>query len=166
MNAMIEGSADGRQADAGQPASPATPARRSPRPPNGQPASASRSNSSEPRTRGKLILSEQVIGKIASQSASEVAAAGGETGGFLGIGQHSDLGARPTVDVELREKSADLFISVALPYGMSIRRTTQEVRDRVSRRVEQLTGVAVHRVDVDVSMLVLPDPDQSEGKLR
>ena len=163
MSTDTENAADRRPTAATSPASPATPLRR---PPDAAGSGAPRRTTSDPRARGTLTLSEQVIEKIAAQSASEVAAAGGESGGFLGIGQHSDLGARPKVDVELRETSADLFISVALPYGVSIRQTTQRVRERVSQRVEQLTGVAVHRVDVDVAVLVLPDRDHSEGKLR
>lgn len=164
MSTDTENATDGRPSDARSAASPTTPPRR--RSSGSDQSDAPKRYLADPRARGTLTLSEQVIEKIASQSASEVAAAGGESGGFLGIGQRSDLGARPKVDVELRETSADLFISVALPYGMSIRQTTQRVRDRVSQRVEQLTGVAVHRVDVDVAFLVSPDPDHSEGKLR
>ncbi len=119
-----------------------------------------------PHTRGKLTISEQAIGKIAAQSASEVASAGGRSGGLLGIGQHSDLSARPKVEVELRETTANLFIAVSVPWGRSIRQTTQQVRERVSRRVQELTGVVVHRVDVDVATVVLTDPTQDEGILR
>ena len=163
MSTDTENATDSRRTGARSAMSPTTPPRRSPG--SAEPG-APGGGRTVPRARGTLTLSEQVIEKIASQSASEVAAAGGESGGFLGIGQHSDLGARPKVDVELRETSADLFVSVAMPYGVSIRQTTQRVRDRVSQEVERLTGVAVHRVDVDVAVLVLPDPDHSEGRLR
>ncbi len=53
-----------------------------------------------------------------------------------------------------------------MPYGESIRETTQRVRERVSARVEELTGVTVHRIDIDVAVLVVADPHQSQEKLR
>ena len=52
-----------------------------------------------PRQRGQLVLAKQVVEKIAGQVASEIGAAGGRSGGFLGIGAHTDLSVRPQVAV-------------------------------------------------------------------
>jgi len=103
--------------------------------------------------RGKLVLAKQVVEKIAGQVASEVSATGGRSGGFLGIGAHADLTARPKVGVELAGRTATLAIEMAVAYPVSIRRATDRVRAQVTHRVTQLTGVEVTRVDITVVAL-------------
>lgn len=122
----------------------------------------------EPRFRGRLVLADKVVEKVAGQAASEVADAGGHSGGLLGIGGHGDLDARPKVDAALSRDYVDLKISLAVSYPTSIREATQQVRDHVSERVESLTGVRVHRVDIDVTALTVTgngDRDR-KGPLR
>jgi len=111
----------------------------------------------EVRRRGRLVLAERVIEKIAGQAATEVAATEGRSGGFLGLGGEKDANARPKVDVTLSAESTDISLSVGIVYPGSIRRATQEVRDHVTERVETLTGVDVRRVDIDVTFLALQD---------
>jgi len=119
----------------------------------------------EPRRRGRLILAERVIEKVAGQAASEVSAASGRAGGILGLGAEADPQARPHVDVELSADSADLALSVGIAYPGSIRAATEEVRDHVVRRVRDLTGVSVRRVDIHVTFLA-GDNDGSVRMLR
>jgi uncharacterized alkaline shock family protein YloU len=119
----------------------------------------------EPRRRGRLILAERVIEKVAGQAASEVSAASGRAGGILGLGAEADPQARPHVDVELSADSADLALSVGIAYPGSIRAATEEVRDHVVRRVRDLTGASVRRVDIDVTFLS-GDHDGSVRMLR
>jgi uncharacterized alkaline shock family protein YloU len=107
----------------------------------------------ERRQRGRLVLAKQVVEKIAGQVASEISAAGGRSKGFLGIGAHTDLSARPKVDVELAGRTATLAIEMAVAYPVSIRQATDRVRERLTQRVGQLTGVEVTRVDITVVAL-------------
>ena len=107
----------------------------------------------ERRQRGRLVLAKQVVEKIAGQVAGEISAAGGRSGGFLGIGAHTDLSARPKVDVELTGRTATLAIEMAVAYPISIRQATDRVRERLTQRVGQLTGVEVTRVDITVVAL-------------
>ncbi|MGI3779877.1 MAG: Asp23/Gls24 family envelope stress response protein [Janthinobacterium lividum] len=111
----------------------------------------------EMRRRGRLVLADRVVEKIAGQAAAEVVATAGRSGGFLGIGSDTDTSARPKVDVTLSAESADLSLAVGIAYPGSIRRATQEVRDHVTERVETLTGVDVRRVDIDVTFLALSE---------
>jgi uncharacterized alkaline shock family protein YloU len=120
----------------------------------------------EMRGRGRLVLAERVIEKIAGQAATEVVATSGRSGGFLGLGSTSDAGARPKVDVSLSTESADLALAVGITYPGSLRRATQEVRDHVTERVETLTGVDVRRVDVDVTFLSVQDRSTPQKALR
>lgn len=118
----------------------------------------------EPRIRGCLVLAEKVIEKIASRAAVEAGATSGRTGRVLGIGA-ADPDATPRVEVELSAVSADLALKVGIAYPGSIRAATQQVRDHVTRRVEQLTGVDVRRVDIDVTLLHI-DRDDVPRTLR
>jgi uncharacterized alkaline shock family protein YloU len=128
-------------------------------------SSGARPEPTEPRRRGRLILAERVIEKVAGQAASEVSAATGRAGGIFGLGAEADPQARPHVDVDLFADSADLAFSVGIAYPGSIRAATEEVRDHVVRRVRDLTGVSVRRVDIDVTFLA-GDQDGSVRVLR
>ena len=115
------------------------------------------STSTSPRRRGSLVVAEKVLEKIAGQAATEVPTVSGTSGGFLGIGAESDPAARPKVAATLSEDSADLDVSVGIAYPGSIRAATDQLRDHLTRRVEELTGFAVRRVDVDVTFLPLQE---------
>ncbi len=106
------------------------------------------------RSRGDLVLSRQVVEKIASQAAVEVAAAGGRSGGFLGIGTQADLSSRPKVSVDLSGRTASISVEVAIAYPNPIARASEEVRRRIMSRVNELAGVETTRVDVTVISLI------------
>lgn len=120
-----------------------------------------------PADRGRLVLADKVVEKVAGQAAAEVPGVLGREGGVLGVGAHATTTARPSVDVDLSRDSADIAISAGVAYPASIRRVTAELRDHVAGRVQALTGVTVHRVDVDVKFLVVPGADgAAEAKER
>lgn len=103
--------------------------------------------------RGRLILPQKVVAKIAGQAASEGAAVGGSSGGVLGFGAHPDLDARPRVDVELSGTTAVIELDLVVRYPTSIRQASERARQRVMDRVHQLAGVQVTRVDITVVSL-------------
>jgi uncharacterized alkaline shock family protein YloU len=103
--------------------------------------------------RGRLVMDHKVVEKIASQAASEVATAGGSSGGVFGIGSHTDLSARPKVDVELSGRTASVDLAITVAYPTPIRQVSDQVRQHLIDRVGELTGVEVTRVDITVSAL-------------
>ena len=105
------------------------------------------------RRRGTTVIAEKVFEKIAGQAASEVSTSRGRSGGVLGIGSQSDSDALPKADIELSADSVDVDLAIGITYPGSIRAAVQQVRDRVTSRVHELTGVPVHRVDIDVTFL-------------
>ncbi|GAA1845428.1 Asp23/Gls24 family envelope stress response protein [Microlunatus capsulatus] len=129
---------------------------------------ASRTDRADPARRGRLVLADKVVEKIAGQAAAEVGAVHGRSGGVLGIGSHVDRAARPDVDVDLSGDHADLALTVGIAYPGSIRRTTHELRTHVVRRVKELTGVDVHRLDLEVAFLSVTgiDTDRPQEGLR
>lgn len=121
-----------------------------------------------PARRGRLVVADSVVEKIAGQAAAEIGAVHGRAGGLLGIGAKDDSSARPDVDVDVRGAYADVSVKVGIAYPGSIRQTTSQLREHVVRRVKELTGVEVHRLDVDVSFLSVTgvDPANRKDKLR
>lgn len=117
----------------------------------------------DPAGRGKLVMAAKVVEKIAAQAASEVSAAGGTSGGVLGIGAKTDLSARPKVDVHLSGQTATVDVTVAVAYPTSIRKATDRVRRYIIDRVEALAGVQVTRVDIDVTAFHATDNPPREG---
>ena len=105
--------------------------------------------------RGRLVISQHVIERVASQVASEITQAGGTSGGLLGIGAHPDLSARPAAKVELSGQQASIALDIVLGYPTPLAATTDRVRHHVVSKVQQLTGVEVTRVDIDVTGLHL-----------
>lgn len=109
----------------------------------------------ETSSRGRLVLEKRVIERVASQAASESLAAGGTSGGLFGFGAKGDLSARPTASVELAGvgRSATLRLDLTIAYPAPIREATDQVREHVTYRVHELTGVQVTRVDITVTGL-------------
>ena len=60
-----------------------------------------------------------------------------------------------SVDVGERQTAADITINVE--YGRSIPQVTQAVRERVIQRVENLTGLEVTEVNIQVNDVDLPE---------
>lgn len=114
----------------------------------------------ERRSRGELVVSRRVVEKIASQAAVEIAAAGGRSGGFLGVGSHADLSSRPKVDVDLSGHTATIMVEVAIAYPSPIAAAAEQVRRRMMSRVGELAGVRVTRVDVTITMLATDHDDK------
>lgn len=115
-------------------------------------------------SRGKLVIARRVVEKIAGQAVLEIVTAGGRSGGFLGIGSHADLSARPKVSVDVSGRSATIQVEVAIAYPSPIAHAAEQVRRQMMSRVSDLAGVEVTRVDVTITVLA---HDQEEvGVLR
>lgn len=116
-------------------------------------------------SRGRTVLANKVIEKIAGQVASDESSAGGSSGGFLGIGAHADLSARPKASVELTGNIATLSVEVGLLYPVPLRRATEDLRQRIRGRVTELTGVEVRQVDLKVAWLTTEGAAQGRRRL-
>lgn len=107
----------------------------------------------EVESRGKTVLADKVIEKIAGQIARDESFAGGSSGGFLGFGTHADLAARPKVSVELSGAVATVSVEVGMAYPVPLRRASEDLRRRIRARVSELTGIEVRQVDIRISWL-------------
>lgn len=112
-----------------------------------------RTTPADPAARGRLVLAERVVEKVAAQCASEIADVGGRSRGFLGLGRQGDPSSRPRVTAELTGGVASLSLELGVRYPASIEETTQRLREELRHRVAGLTGVEVRQIDIRVGYL-------------
>ena len=118
---------------------------------------------------GTTTIQDSVVTAIISMAAEEVDGVATSHGGVKLPGDTSPTvgefvdnitgGASRTrglsVDVGERQTAADITINVE--YGRSIPQVSQAVRERIIERVENLTGLEVTEVNVQVNDVILPE---------
>ena len=118
---------------------------------------------------GTTTIQDSVVTAIISMAAEEVEGVTTSHGGVRLPGDTSPTvgefvdnitgGASRTrglsVDVGERQTAADITINVE--YGRPIPQVTQAVRERIIERVENLTGLEVTEVNVQVNDVMLPE---------
>ena len=118
---------------------------------------------------GTTTIQDSVVAAIIGMAAEEVDGVASSHGGTRLPGDSS-----PTVgefvdnitggasrarglSVDVGEQQAAADITVNVEYGRSIPKVTQAVRDRVIKRVENLTGLEVTEVNIQVNDVTLPE---------
>ena len=111
---------------------------------------------------GITTVSNTVVSQIAGIAAQEVEEAqmggGGAVGGLLQSvtgGSSNNFSRGVTVEVGEEEAAIDLSLTVA--YGQSIPRVSDAVRRNVINRVENLTGLRVNEVNIQVNDVQIPE---------
>ncbi len=119
----------------------------------------------QPETqRGTTTIPARVVARIAEQAASEVRFVGSAAGGVMGVGARRDFSSRPTVECDLYGHIAVLRMDIGMVFPLPLHSSVQELRDRMRARVEELTGLEVGRIDIEISWL---DPSSTiRGALR
>ncbi len=114
----------------------------------------------DPPHRGRLTIADRVVEKVAAQAVTEVDRATGAPRTVLGqaLGRATeDSPARTSalVDGDL----VTVTVSMSVRWPAPVREVTAQVRRRVVERVEELTGLHVAEVDIDVpTLLTKPNP--------
>jgi uncharacterized alkaline shock family protein YloU len=118
---------------------------------------------------GTTTIQDSVVTAIISMAAEEVEGVATSHGGVRLPGDTSPTvgefvdnitgGASRTrglsVDVGERQTAADITINVE--YGRSIPQVTQAVRERITKRVQNLTGLEVTEVNIQVNDVIVPE---------
>ncbi|MFF5258416.1 Asp23/Gls24 family envelope stress response protein [Actinomadura viridis] len=100
--------------------------------------------------RGRTKIAERAIARIVVRAVAETESAGGLGRSLLGMNVGGRT-ARADVDVDGTLVTARVRMSVVYPYP--VREVTHRVRHHVRERVENLTGLTVRQVDIDVAEL-------------
>ncbi|GAA3933276.1 hypothetical protein GCM10023085_13210 [Actinomadura viridis] len=113
--------------------------------------------------RGRTKIAERAITRIVVRAVGETESAGGLGRSLLGMSV-GGRAARADVDVDGTLVTARVRLSVAYPYP--VREVTHRVRRHVRERVENLTGLTVRQVDIDVAELARSAPAASAAERR
>ena len=112
--------------------------------------------------RGRTNISSSVVSQIAGMAAQEVEGVhmGGSTsraaGSIIGNITGSE-GQTRGVSVEIGMTEVAIDLTMGVEYGRNILEVVEEVRRRISERVQSLTGLRVTELNATVSDIVFPD---------
>ncbi len=112
--------------------------------------------------RGRTTISDSVVSTIAGMAAQEVegvhmgGSAARAAGGILGSITGSESQTRG-VSVEVGTVEATIDLTMGIEYGRNILRTVDEVRRRISDRVQSMTGLQVTELNVTISDIIFPE---------
>lgn len=109
--------------------------------------------------RGRTTLSDRAVERVATQAVTEVADVGGAAHWLLGDTLNRTPEERSAqVSATADDTTAALHVRLSIAYPASVARTTEQVRDHLIRRLHELTGLVVTRVDITVVALYLDQP--------
>lgn len=105
---------------------------------------------------GSIRIADDVVKVIAGMSAIGIKGVAGMSGGIAG-GIAELLGKKNLakgIKVEVGEKEAAIDIYVIIDYGIRIPDVAAEIQTKVKKSVEQMTGLEVVEVNVNVQGIV------------
>ncbi|MCC9308264.1 Asp23/Gls24 family envelope stress response protein [Kitasatospora sp. RB6PN24] len=126
----------------------------------------------EAEQRGRTVMADGVVGKIAGMAAREVPgihALGSGLARTLGAMWDRGSGGRSSVSrgikAEVGERQAAIDIALVVEYGAVIPELAAAVRRNIISAVERLTGLEVVEVNIAVNDVHLPDEPEEEEEL-
>jgi uncharacterized alkaline shock family protein YloU len=112
--------------------------------------------------RGSTTISDTVVSRIAGMAAQEVEgvhmggttsrAAGGIVSSITGSGSQTR-----GVSTEIGTVEAAIDLTMGVEYGRDILQTVEEVRRRISERVQSMTGLRVTELNTTINDIVFPE---------
>ncbi len=112
----------------------------------------------------KLKIADEVIETIAGIEASKVkgvsSLSGGFTDGIAGILGKKNLGKG--VRVETGDNLVKVFVSAVVEYGSRIHLVAKDVQNTVRKAIEDMTGMCVTEVNVNVLGVSMPKEKPQE----
>lgn len=119
--------------------------------------------------RGRTTINEGVVSKIAGVAAGEVegvrmGGSASRTAGGILENVTGSQGQTRGVSVEVGRFETAIDLTMGIEYGSNILERVEQVRDRISQRVENITGLRVTELNVTVSDVVFPGEEGGEGR--
>lgn len=118
---------------------------------------------------GRTTVADTVVQKIAGRAAREVSGVhdfgGGASRTFGAITERIPGGRASSsrgITVEVGEKQAAVDLDIVVEYGVPIGQLAQSVRRNVIGAVEQMSGLEVVEVNINVNDLHLPEEDRAD----
>ncbi|MEW1723313.1 Asp23/Gls24 family envelope stress response protein [Streptomyces sp. NPDC093109] len=121
--------------------------------------------------KGTTTIADTVVQKIAGLAAREVtgvyALGGGAVRAFGALRERipgASASVGQGVSVEVGERQAAVDLQILVEYGVSIADLARAVRRNVIDAVEQMTGLEVVEVNINVSDVHIPGDDEGDDK--
>jgi uncharacterized alkaline shock family protein YloU len=119
--------------------------------------------------RGMTTINEGVVSKIAGEAAGEVegvrmGGSASRTAGGILENVTGSQGQTRGVSVEVGRFETAIDLTMGIEYGSNILERVEQVRNRISQRVENITGLRVTELNVTVSDVVFPGEEGGEGR--
>jgi uncharacterized alkaline shock family protein YloU len=135
----------------------------------GAPAPTSGRGIDPETSQGKTVVADTVVTKIAGMATREVNGVYGFGGGAaraLGAVRERIPGARASssqgVSVEVGERQAAIDLTIVVEYGVAIVELARAIRRNVISAIEQMTGLEVVEVNINVVDLHMATDDESD----
>jgi uncharacterized alkaline shock family protein YloU len=120
-------------------------------------------------SQGRTSVADTVVQKIAGRAAREVSGVhdfgGGASRTFGAITERIPGGRASSsrgVTVEVGDKQAAIDLDIVVQYGVAIGQLAQSIRRNVIGAVEQMSGLEVVEVNINVNDLHLPEEDRND----
>lgn len=111
--------------------------------------------------RGRTTIGTRVVERIAARAAHEVEGIGGSPRRLLGVRVSGEAPERSVpATARVAGGRTSLRVRLSVRYPQPVARTVEQARHHITRRITELTGLAVSRVDVTVTAL----PGDTERK--
>ena len=122
---------------------------------------------------GTTTIADTVVAKVAGLATREVSgvyALGGGVSRAFGAIRERIPGASASVSqgvsVEVGEKQAAVDLQILVEYGVSIADLSRSVRKNVISAIEQITGLEVVEVNINVSDVHIPGDDEGDDDTK
>ena len=118
--------------------------------------------------RGSTIISDTVVTSIAGLAAQEVegvhmgGGASRTASGMLGSLTGSE-GRTSGISVEVGRTEAAIDLKMGIEYNKNILQTVEEVRRRITDRVQSLTGLRIKELNATITDITFPEKEQRRG---
>jgi uncharacterized alkaline shock family protein YloU len=122
--------------------------------------------------RGGTTIQDTVVSKIAGIAAQEVegirmgGGASQAASGLIGSITGNAGGQSRGVNVEVGQEEAAIDLTLTAEYGKSIPQLSEAVRRNVINRVENLVGLRVTEVNIEVGNIYFPDEEGNQQQLE
>ncbi|OXM56090.1 Asp23/Gls24 family envelope stress response protein [Amycolatopsis thailandensis] len=120
-------------------------------------------------SKGSTTIADTVVAKVAGLATREISGVydlgGGAARAFSAIRERipgATASASQGVSVEVGEKQAAVDLQILVEYGVSIADLSRAIRKNVIGAVEQITGLEVVEVNINVSDVHIPGDDEGD----
>ncbi|MBS3812330.1 MAG: Asp23/Gls24 family envelope stress response protein [Candidatus Acetothermia bacterium] len=110
---------------------------------------------------GEIEISKDVITSIAAVAASEIDGLE-ETDSQSGISSVFKRSNSQTVETELEDGHVKVNVNIAVKYGYPVHTTAENVQQKIKQDVEEMTGLSVSEVNVNVAALMFEGEEELE----